>query len=392
MNPISDVGFASLSIMTNLKELYATDTHLTDAGLTHFRGLVHLRHITVDGIGDKGIRHLSGLPSLGHLQILDAKVTKASVPYFQAMSSLEKLLLSGDAVDDDLLDVLRVALPQCQVWDPQRSREYPMPEWRRRFEAVYRLEEGEILKRIAPPFIPERMDYYRNEYEYQAQAIPREPEEMTFHWDGKLKNWGMSFGRFSRLDFVLNRVVGLKRYEYEGPEPLLDLELPGDWIIRDEAPPELKLQALTELIAREFDREIWFEQRTVERSTIIATGKFRFHPPVGTYENTAVHLWAEESDTDEGAGGGTADSLQEFLQMLGDRVNMPVVDRTEPSEQIRIPYRHHRSSRVGRIPDEQERARQLGILLDHLTAQTELQFEVRTQSTEIWLVIEPDAN
>ncbi len=265
-----------------------------------------------------------------------------------------------------------------------------LPAWRQRFNEVYRLEEGEILKRIAPPFIPERMDYYRNEHEHQAQAIPRGPEEMTFHWDGKLKNWGMSFGRFSRLDFVLNRVAGLKRYEYEGPKPLLDLESPGDWIIRDEVPQDMKLQALSELIAREFNREIWFERRTVERSTIVATGRFRFHPPVGTYENTAVHLWAEESDADEGAGGGTADSIQEFLQMLGDRVNVPVLDWTEPGEQVRIPYRHHRSSRVGRIPDEQERARQLGILLDHLTAQTESQFEIRTQPAEIWLVAEKD--
>ena len=54
--------------------------------------------------------------------------------------------------------------------------ELPQPEeqaWRKRFNEAYRLDEGQILKRIAPPFIPERMDYYKTEHEHQAEAIPR---------------------------------------------------------------------------------------------------------------------------------------------------------------------------------------------------------------------------
>ena len=103
-------------------------------------------------------------------------------------------------------------------------------------------------------------------------------------------------------------------------------------------------------------------------------------------------MYADETDPDEGAGGGTAQSLADFLQKLGDRVNMPVINKTEQIEDMQIPYRHHRSSRVYREPDELERARKLRLLLDHLTEQTELQFEVTTQPVEVWFVVEDAAD
>ena len=268
-----------------------------------------------------------------------------------------------------------------------------LPPWRQRFDEVYQLEEGEVLKRIAPPFIPERMDYYKAEHESQAELIPDGPDSVTFHWDGKLKNWGMAFGSgVSRLNHVLSGVLRLKSYEYDGPKELLDIDLPGDWIIRDDAPQEAKLRALESLVERDLGRKIRFQKHSALQNVIVATGRFTFHPPVGTYESTSVHLYAEEADQNEGAGGGTADSIQKFLEMLGDRVGMPVIDRTEQDAQVTIPYRHHRSSSVGRIEDEKERTRQLRILLDRLTAQTELQFEIRQAPIESWSIMAEDRN
>jgi thiol-disulfide isomerase/thioredoxin len=278
-----------------------------------------------------------------------------------------------------------------EVLPQMLGTELPQPEgqaWRKRFNDVYRLDEGQILKRIAPPFIPERMDYYTKKHEHQAEAVPRGPDEITFHWDGALKNWGMSFGATGSLRSALGFVLRLKSYEYDGPKELLDLQMPGDWIIRNEAPVEAKLRALEQLVAKEFNRTIVFEKRTVERDAVVATGKFTFHPPSGTYNDAWVHLYAGELDPDERAGGGTAKSVGEFLQTLGDRVNMPVIDKTEPNGPTAIPYGHHTSSRVGKIEDEQERAKMLRVLLDHLTEQTELQFEIRRQPAEVWFVTE----
>ncbi|MHC4535368.1 MAG: M56 family metallopeptidase [Planctomycetota bacterium] len=357
-NPITDKGLAYLSGMKNLKTLFASRTKITDAGLTHLKGLRIFRHLNTSGIGDGGIQHLSKLPALEMLQIHDAEVTKASVPYFKKMGLIKEVLLSGDRIDDDLLDALRTALPGCKIWDPQRSRDYPMAAWRQRFEAVYRLENEQILKRISPPFIPERRDYYLNEHSHQASRISRSPDRFIFHWDGKLKNWGLGFVN-TNISSALYSVLRINTFEYEVPEELLSLKMPGDWIVRDEAPREVKLKALEQLLADELGRSIRFEKRTVEREVIIATGKFKFHPPSGTYENSSVHLFCDQVDPDEGSGGGTAYSVSDFLQRLGSRVKMPVIDKTESSEQLRIPYRHHRSSLLRNIKDKVEKTRKL---------------------------------
>jgi hypothetical protein len=52
--------------------------------------------------------------------------------------------------------------------------------WKQRFEQIYRLDDDQILKRIAPPFIPERKDYCANE-----SLDPRHPEgpaTMVLRW------------------------------------------------------------------------------------------------------------------------------------------------------------------------------------------------------------------
>ncbi len=145
---------------------------------------------------------------------------------------------------------------------------------------------------------------------------------------------------------------------------------------------------MEQLLANEFGRSIRFEKRTIEREVVIATGKFKFHPPSGTYESSSVHLFCDEVDPDERAGGGTADSVIDFLQRLGSRIKMPVIDKTDSSEQLRIPYRHHRSSRLWDVKDKVEKTRKLKMLLASLTDQTELQFKVALQPVEIWFVTE----
>ncbi len=384
---ITDDGLAYLSDIKNLKELYASNTKISNAGLVHLKGLNDLWHLSITNIGNEGIAHLSELPSLKKLQIHDAQVTKASIPYFQKMQSIEEVLLSGDKINDTLLEAFRAALPTCKIWDPQRSRDYPMPTWRKKFEEVYRLENGQILKRIAPPFIPERRDYYVNEHSYQASAIPQGPAIMNFSWDGKLKGEGMGFGGVRDLTEPLD-LFGLQSYEYEGPEELLSLKLPGDWIVRTNTTIEERMAALEQLLAEEIDRKISFEKRMVERKVIVASGEFEFHPLSGTHKDTWLHIYSDELDPDERAGGGTAQTITDLLTTLGNQVGIPVIDETNANKEISMPFGHHRSSYLRKVKDEAEKRRKLEMLLENLTKQTELQFAIEHRPVEVWFVTE----
>jgi len=264
--------------------------------------------------------------------------------------------------------------------------------WRQRFNKVYFLEDGQVLKRIAPPFIPERKDYYKEEESSQASHIERPPDFFTFHWDGELKNWGMGFGSGKRpLKSVLGSNLSMNQNSYEGPEELLDIEVPGDWIVRKDASEEQKLKALEEILAKEIDRKIRFEKRTVERKAIIATGSFKYHRLPVAQDDRYILMFSGDFVNEDGGGGGTADSVHKFLEAMeaiGNRVNTPVIDRTESSEQIRIPYRHYRSAYLSRIEDPTEKEKKMIQLLDNISRQTNLQFRVEMQPVEKWFVTE----
>ena len=259
--------------------------------------------------------------------------------------------------------------------------------WRQRFNKVYFLEKGQVLKRIAPPFIPVREDYYKEEESSQASHIERPPDFFTFHWDGELRKWGMGFGSGKRpLKSVLGSNLSMNQNSYEGPEELLDIEVPGDWIVRRDASEEQKLKALEEILAKEIDRKIRFEKRTVERKAIVATGSFKYHRLPVAQDDRYILMFSGDFVNEDGGGGGTADSVHEFLEAIGNRVNVPVIDRTDSSEQIRIPYRHYRSAYLSRIEDPAEKEEKLIQLLDNISRQTNLQFRVELQPVEKWFI------
>jgi len=264
-----------------------------------------------------------------------------------------------------------------------------VPAWRQRFDKVYHLEEGQVLKRIAPPFIPERKEYYKQEHSDQASRIERPPDFFTFHWDGELKRWGAGFGSGKRpLRGVLNSNLNMNQNSYEGPEELLEIDVPGDWIVLKDASEEQKLKALEKILAREINRNIRFEKRTVERQAIVATGSFKYHRLPMMQDDRWIHMFSDDLTPGGGGGGGTADSVSEFLQAIGNRVVMPVIDQTKSPEEISIPYRHHRSAYLSSIEDTAEKAEKLKLLLDNISRQTELQFIIEPHPVEIWFVTE----
>ena len=183
-------------------------------------------------------------------------------------------------------------------------------------------------------------------------------------------------------------MLRLKSFEYDGPKELLNIELPGDWIIRDEVSQKVKLKALEELLAEELDRYIQFEKRIVEREVIVATGRFRFHPLPAADNPNRVYMFSDKFEPNAGGGGGTAESVAEFLGVLGNRVGVPVIDETEASKEMNIVYDHHRSAYLSKLTNIEEKAKKLEMLLANLTKQTELQFRIEKRPVEVWFITE----
>jgi len=207
----------------------------------------------------------------------------------------------------------------------------PVPEWKATLERAYRLEDGQVLRRIPPPHIPERLVYYRTEHAGQAQAIPEPPDSFLFHVlpDGTLRNWGMSFhGGTLPLSHVLGHVLDLQSYEFEGAKALLSIDVLGDYVVRPDAPTEQKLTALTRIVKDASGRLVSFQKRQIERDVIVAKGQYAFKPPAAAPGERSVVMYAGDYDRNSGGGGGRGD-LPKFLKTLGTRVKVPVVDETE---------------------------------------------------------------
>jgi len=293
---------------------------------------------------------------------------------------------AGNIFDPPESDNLKEALSELLGLPVEKP---PAVPWQPGFHEVYRLEEGQIIKHIAPPFIPERTEYFRNEFKRRVSADVMIPSRVIFHWDGGLTRVGWTFGNGSAdLESTLTYVLGLKRNEYEGPQDLLRVKLPGDWIVRDGAHLEAKLLAIEGIIAQELGRPIRFERRSVERDVIVATGMFRLPSSAGAPGSTPIHLYSTDSERDTRASRGIARSVSHLLRILGNRINMPVLDQTEPTEPVNIPYHDHPAVGGEKVQDVREKERRLQALLDHLTAQTNLQFEVRTEPLPIWYITE----
>lgn len=257
-------------------------------------------------------------------------------------------------------------------------------DWKKRFYATYRLEKDETLRRIAPPFIPERRDYYINEHRHQALAIPRPPTYFIFHWDGELINWGCGFtGGKHSLAEVMTSNLELQRYEFEGPEELLKLEVPGDWIVRRGTKPEERLRALEKILLDEMNQPIRFERRTVEREVIVASGRYEFHPVPDYFDQRHIHLYIDTLNSDYTGGGGSG-TVSKFLQNLGSSYNRWVIDKTESSD-VETQWRYHDSASRRAI---RKHPAKLDIVLENLSRQSSLQFRKERRKVEVWFVTE----
>jgi len=257
-------------------------------------------------------------------------------------------------------------------------------------ERVYKLEKGQVLKRVPRPYIPERVEWYRAEQKDQAAAIPKGPDYMVFEWDEQkgLRNWAMGFG-FEKLPLrtVLENAVRLKTYEYEGPDGLLSLDMAGDWVVRPGADAAAQLAELARLVKQAHGVDVRFEKRELEREVIVAGGTWKFTPLKGTYNEKYVHLFAGQQDKSEGAGGGSG-NLDEFLKNLGSRVGSRIVDEvTGPRPQM-ITWGHHASSRLYNMPPGPERLEKLTQLLDVVSKQTGLTLETARRKVPVWVLFE----
>jgi beta-lactamase regulating signal transducer with metallopeptidase domain len=338
--------------------------------------------IAADGVNGDGRFKINGLPR-NHAYTL-----RFWCPGYVTQT----LAVTSSQTNKDAVDVGTVVLEPQDPVKPVADDWRPGTDWQKAFKKTYRLEEGEVVKLIKPPFVPERQNYMMDMC-FESSAF--EPLFSAwyicggFRWNGEL-NRGPWYGSPSlpRIRSALNWVLGIPDYDFVVPEELHDMQMPkGDWIVRDGTSPQEKLKALEEIIRTEMHRSIRFEKRVVERDTIVVTGRYAF-TPLPDKDADRLCLFVNETAS---LGKGEADSLADLFRKLADGINIAIDNRTDSSQTGKIQYLEG-DEVMDSYPEKAiDQEKNLPALLDNLAKQTGLQFNVEKQPAEVWFVIEDAA-
>jgi hypothetical protein len=286
--------------------------------------------------------------------------------------SIEKEQADAKAANDEGSDFLRrlrqEAAPHLKALQEQHG---------------YMLAEGEFLKRIPPPFPEARMAWYRAGNPTQAQSIPEGPDSMLFRMEnGMPRNWGMSFGGYD-VDDVLEAAAGVYPQFIDGPEKIRKLAVPGDWIVRADAPAEKIVADLERILNRDFSAKVRLRFVETPLKVFVARGRYKHSALEGqrAVEETQltdrisraeiIHVFGEQLDPNSGAGG--LGDFEEFCSWLGEWIGAPVVSDLEPPPGGEISWRLHNPSPT---TEKQlaRRAHDAKLVLANIAKQTGLEF------------------
>jgi hypothetical protein len=114
---VTGAGLAHLKEMANLQSLGLACPRLTDAGLGYLKGLTNLRDLSLAGAGisDGGLAHLKGLARLDTLSLTGTRVTDAGLKHLRGLSRLHRLYVGGTRVSDQGVADLQKALPEVVI-------------------------------------------------------------------------------------------------------------------------------------------------------------------------------------------------------------------------------------------------------------------------------------
>ena len=254
---------------------------------------------------------------------------------------------------------------------------------------VYRLERDQVVKRVAPPFLPERMADAESRFPFLKENRQRRgfPLTLIYHeTGGTLQNPSMSFGaqdaKGRQLIHLIEGVAGIYAQDVEGPKELLETEVSGDFLVREEAPKAEVVAALERILWLECELKIKLTLREVERDVVVVRGKYKFKPRVEGHD--AIDLYGATVD-EGGSGGGTGDFAM-FLDWAGRFIepSRRFVNEAEAAPKGEISW--HLNARGAFTDDERRADHDPKLVLKHLEEQTGLTFNTETRKIRVLFV------
>lgn len=208
------------------------------------------------------------------------------------------------------------------------------------FEELYRLNEGEYLRVISPPFIPEREEYYRKEVPYQEGDVAT---SIYFKWENdQLHMTNRMHGGSPTIESYIYSTTSLQPFRIAGDQDILAKIIEGDFIYRPSVNYEENLEALGELeeiISKAVNRNIRLEFRDAPIKVVVMGDNLKKEYTKG--KKLEINIPAKGRQGGSYGGSVTLDYMAKVLGMItGKGVVFDAQARPDTIIVFKIDYHH----------------------------------------------------
>lgn len=273
-----------------------------------------------------------------------------------------------------------VAVSVCSLWwrgdEGSAAQDVgPLPA---RFVQVYTLEPGRAVKRIEKPALVGG----RNEFLVLHNISPDLLTDVavTFRWsDHGLELQGTDHGSRTRprtLARVLTNSLYVPSYMVAFDSHIGEIEVPGDWIIREDATVELVLNDLEHILESETGEAIQFVKRRMERSLIHVSGIY----DARRVQSQGGQLDIFDTQKTSGPHAGGRGTLDGMIRWLANLFEAAAVNDSVGAEQTSVSWANH-------IAQDSYTPAEIVRILENLSDQTALTFECTQRPTDVWCAL-----
>jgi hypothetical protein len=277
----------------------------------------------------------------------------------------------------------------------------PESEWLPKFTSVYALADGQSLKRVPKPFIPERMEYYRARAGApQVQAIPQGPDFYLLDYNGKdfsdVTAW---FGQ-PDVEGMITSVLRIDNTLLTGPPEVLHKQLGGDIVVKKPATLDEKRAGLVDMLAKDLKKNFTLEQKDLDREVIVLSGKFAYTGPTTVTASAATQPAARNRPSGAGriivyrgrprGNGWSTRGSALFVRYMQNVCQTPIVVDGVIGGENQF-WEMDQSGYLGWVRGRGPDPSQVDELLANVAAQSQLRFRREHRMLKTWVLSEGSA-
>jgi RNA polymerase sigma factor (sigma-70 family) len=268
-------------------------------------------------------------------------------------------------------------------------------DWKGEFQKLYGLKDGEVLRRMAPPFPECREKLFDEKGKADPSTAFRDTDKtyMFFRYQKNKTEYGTGhqYGPFhvatpppGSLSFILEQGFLFPTQQVDAAAELLDTDIHGEFVFRHGTPPEKWVPVLDKILRTECKLPVRLTLKEVEREVIVMSGEYQARPRKGQKANTIVLSSEEPMEDWSGSGLGDCDAFVRFLNKLLDR--HVVSEVKAPPERL---WWRHKSGLMTSVRGRNlyiEEDRDPDVVLKYVTEQTGLAFKTAKRKVPVLFV------